>query len=301
MIDAQAQRTFERRVAFFHKPRLAKLAGAPLRLMSSAVVQGLCRATGKPRARRVRTFWGQDMKVVYPDSGSISLAHYGFVEEGLTSLVMRLLKPGMTFFDVGGHYGYFSLLGSTLVGPQGQVHTFEPTPRTLEVLRANTAAVANVRVNDIALSSEEGELTFQDFGAGFSEYNTLTAEGRLDDQTRRRLQPKQLKVRARRMDNYVRESGAKPDFVKIDAEGAELQILMGMTQVMETIKPMITIEVAPDPGDVPGGSAKSVKFLEEHGYLAHEWVDGQIRRHEPKASYTYDNLLFVHRDGPGVG
>src|SRR5688572_7947920 len=143
-IDAKAQRTFERGVAFFHKPRLLKLISAPLRMASSACRLAWCRARGKPLPTRARTFWGQDMRVTYPEVVSIALARYGFVEEGLTSLLIRLLDEGMTFFDVGGHYGYFSLLAAQLVGPRGQVHTFEPAPGTFEVLRHNTAPLPNV-------------------------------------------------------------------------------------------------------------------------------------------------------------
>src|SRR5687768_4032702 len=108
-IDDIARQTFERRVAFYKKPRLSKLAAAPVRMASSALRLGWCRASGKTWPTRARTFWGQDMRITYPEAVSIALAHYGFVEEGLTSLLMRLLKPGMTFFDVGGHYGYFTL------------------------------------------------------------------------------------------------------------------------------------------------------------------------------------------------
>ena len=46
-------------------------------------------------------FWGQPMNIVLPDQVCLSLYRYGFVEEGLTRLVLEYLKPGDTFFDVG--------------------------------------------------------------------------------------------------------------------------------------------------------------------------------------------------------
>jgi FkbM family methyltransferase len=299
MIDDNARRAFERRVQFFRKPRLGKVLAEPLNMARSLALLAWCRVSGRTVPRRVRTFWGRPMRVHFPEVVSLYLARYGMLDVELTSLLMHVLRPGMTVFDVGGHYGYFSLLAADLVGPQGQVHTFEPSPHTFEVLRANTADVPNVRIHNVALYSEEGELTFHDFGVKFSAYNTLTA-GRLEDDVRRRLRPREIKVRARRLDDYVAETGVRPDIVKVDAEGAEPQILAGMTHTLTTVRPMITIEVAPDPTDAPGASARSVRLLEGHGYVAHHWTDGQIRRQEAKGkvSYDFDNLLFIHREAP---
>lgn len=54
--------------------------------------------------------------VVIAELVSLFIYRYGFFEEGLTNIFLHYLKPGMTFFDIGAHFGYFTLLGSALVG-----------------------------------------------------------------------------------------------------------------------------------------------------------------------------------------
>ena len=104
------------------------------------------------------------MTVAFPEPVSLLLYRYGYFEEELTSMVLEYLKPGMTFFDVGTHFGYFTLLASSTVGERGAVHSFEPTPSTFKVLRENVSGRANVRVFNVAMYSEEGQLPFNDYG-----------------------------------------------------------------------------------------------------------------------------------------
>jgi FkbM family methyltransferase len=88
-------------------------------------------------------------------------------------MVLKYLKPNMTFLDVGAHVGYFTVLGSWLVGSDGQVHSFEPTPSTFHVLRLNAEHIQNVRLNPIAIGSGAVTATFNDYGPAFSGYNSM--------------------------------------------------------------------------------------------------------------------------------
>ena len=64
---------------------------------------------------------------------------YGTFEISETRLIQALLRPGMTFLDVGANIGYYTLIGARLVGPSGNVHAFEPHSRIRERLRENVA------------------------------------------------------------------------------------------------------------------------------------------------------------------
>ena len=59
-----------------------------------------------------------------------------------TELVKRLLKPGMTFVDIGANIGYFTLLAGRVMGPGSKVFAFEPEPRSFELLRRNVVVNA---------------------------------------------------------------------------------------------------------------------------------------------------------------
>src|SRR2546423_15638998 len=58
-------------------------------------------------------------------------------ESDVTWVYPYLLRPGDRVVDGGGHIGYLTLLASRCVGPSGQVHPFQPVPRTFAQLGEN--------------------------------------------------------------------------------------------------------------------------------------------------------------------
>jgi FkbM family methyltransferase len=281
---------FRRGVELFRAGKGEKLRRMPGRLLYTKLLEQYARRLGTSVRVTTRTFWDGRMVVVFPEQVSVSIARYGVFEEGLTRMVMDCLKPGMTFFDVGAHFGYFSLLAEWLVGPGGQVHSFEPTPSTFAVLTANLGRKPNARLNNLALFREESSLSLSDYGITYAAHNTLGA-GKLDSDTKARLKPTQVTVRATSMDRYVAETGARPDFIKIDAEGAELDILQGMDRVIAEARPAISLEVG-DPDGAGTGSRELLEYLAAKGYTPYEFRDGQILPHRLHEKYEYDNVLF---------
>lgn len=232
------------------------------------------------------------MNVVFPEIVSCFLYRYGFFEPDLTRIVIDSVNPGDVVFDIGTHLGYYSLLTSHLVGPQGQVHSFEPTRHTHEVVRSNVQARGNVTLTNAAAWSETTELKFKDYGMTMSAFNSLY-EAKLEDAVARTLQPTEYTVSALSIDEYVAAKGVRPSFIKIDAENAEHDILVGMKRTLTDMRPLVTLEV----GDVKAGnhkdSAAAVRLLIQHGYRVKEWKDGRLHDHTPTASYLHANLLFV--------
>ena len=58
----------------------------------------------------------------------IRLMYLGIYEPDLLRLLKRRIKPGMCVIDVGGNIGYTACIMGGLVGENGAVHSFEPTP-----------------------------------------------------------------------------------------------------------------------------------------------------------------------------
>ena len=252
----------------------------------------ILRSNGRTVKKTVRTFWGGQMIVVLPEQVSLTIYRYGFLEYDLSRVFLDYLKPGMTFFDVGAHFGYFTCLASHLVGPTGQVHSFEPTRSTFEILGENAGSRTNVKTNNVAAYSKPTTIQFNDFGVAYSAFNSL-AGARLEESQRAKLKPNVYDVKGITLDDYVRETGTKPAAIKIDAESAEFDILMGMDRVLTEIKPAISIEVGDYALDGVAGSSKVVQHLIGKGYQPHEWRDGSLKRHAPQSSYGYANLLFL--------
>jgi FkbM family methyltransferase len=292
-MDELSLKSLNARIRLFDSSRTRKLVMSPYRLGSSRLLTALSRWRAKSIPVTARTFWGEEMTVLYPDGVSAALYQYGFFETGLTRMVMAYLKPGMTFFDVGAHFGYFTLLASHVVGDGGRVHSFEPTPTTFEVLRGNTVNRSNVRVNPLAVYSHDATLTFTSYELCPS-YNTM-GRGNVNDEIKRLSPSRQYQVQATSLDQYIAASGAKPDLIKLDAEGAEADIFKGMGHVLSTIRPMVTLEVGDMHADEVGKSRALVELFLSKGYEAWEYdpATQAAAAHTLRDRYDSDNLLLL--------
>jgi FkbM family methyltransferase len=202
------------------------------------------------------------------------------------------LRPGMVFFDVGAHFGYFSLLASHLVGPGGSVHCFEPTPSTFGVLSENIVRGDNIRAVNCAMWSEPTTLLFLDYGVEFSSFNSV-GQGNVRNNMWTDRKPHECHVKAMSVDVYCQENGVTPDFVKLDAEGAEDRIIDGMAATFARSRPRLTVEVGDADDDTKSKSRALLDRLVGYGYRPYEYGDGHVRPHVPKDRYRYDNLLFI--------
>jgi len=173
MVADDIQFRFQASSSFYRASRISKMRRGHIKLAYSKVLELTARRLGIGIKRTATLFWGHQMTVVYPDPTSLATSRYGFYEEGLTTMVLEYLKPGMTFLDVGAHVGYFTLLAGWLVGNNGQVHSFEPTPSTFEVLRSNAGRNKNAHLNQVAVASGSRMVTLNDYGPAFSGYNSM--------------------------------------------------------------------------------------------------------------------------------
>jgi FkbM family methyltransferase len=156
------------------------------------------------------------------DMSQQSMFLYGVFEISETRLVQALLRPGMVFFDVGANIGYYSLIGSHLVGPTGAVHAFEPNAAVRERLDENIRlnGLTNVQVHVEAVSDRRGEVTFyessMDDNQGVS--SLLPADFRSSGTT----------VPATTLDDLSAQLGGRAiDLIKMDVEGAEPMAIEG--------------------------------------------------------------------------
>ena len=87
-----------------------------------------------------------------------------------------------------------------------------------------------------------------------------------------------------------------PDFLKIDAEGAEGPILEGMTELIQRSHPAISLEVGDGISEKTGNKPcrENVNWLLDLGYAVYDYRKCQASAHQVADSYTYDNLLFRH-------
>ncbi len=142
-------------------------------------------------------------------------------------------------FDIGGHIGLFAVLTARLVGPEGKVYTFEPTPFTRSVLQEvvdlNNCS-ETVEVRGEAVSSKSGETVFFDTGNEISNANSLV---------RTELSRQEIPITMISVDEFVKERGIKVNCLKIDVEGAELDVLLGARETFLTQRPTARLGLHP--------------------------------------------------------
>ena len=152
-------------------------------------------------------------------------------------LLDRLVVPGATVIDVGANIGYNTVHAARLAGPRGRVIALEPTPDNLDVLRRNVASagLANVTIEPVAAGRAAGVRDFFVRGAR-SAVNSLFAESCYASVT------DVLQIAVVPLDDLV---AGTADVVKIDVEGAELDVLEGMARLLRHPPKALIVEWHP--------------------------------------------------------
>lgn len=185
-------------------------------------------------------------------------------EQGTERLLQYVLKPGDTFVDVGANVGFYTRMGSTLVGESGQVLAFEPLPSALRLLQMNTKSLTNVVVDARALSDHNGD---EDFHVREQGDTSSLLPG--DVSSKVRVAVTTLDSRMLNGDG----AAARVDFIKIDVEGAELNVLRGAAKTIERFQPLVYFEFLPLYAKQYGfGYDDFERFFEPLGYSL-RWIN----------------------------
>jgi FkbM family methyltransferase len=164
----------------------------------------------------------------------------GIWEPKTTRYLCDSLSPGAVFLDIGANAGYFSLLASRRVGESGKVLAVEPNPAMVKQLHQNTErnGLTNISIAEVACSDS---VEVRDLYVG-NPYNTGNSSLSRDNLA----WTKSVQVTCTTTDLLIEKYNfQRVDLVKIDVEGAELQVLRGMTTVLKRLRPRIIIELIP--------------------------------------------------------
>lgn len=293
-MDTFEKETLQKKILARHElyllqsSRLQRVLKDPLRTLTYYVMQYI--AYIKPYKISAKTLWGDTMSYYLPEAGMVH--YYGFWEANLANFFVNFLKEGDIFLDVGAHVGYYSVLASAIVGENGKVIAFEPTPRTFTSLSENAARKNNIQVYNNAVLNEETEIEFYDYGPKYSAFNSF--KKRESDAIFFKHEVESFKVKTVAIDAFCNKESVSPTFIKIDAEGSEYLILEAMSNILNKEYPIVTVEVSND-GDLAENSIKSIAILANKGYECFEiTTSGHLTQRSTDEIPGYDNLLFVH-------
>ena len=160
---------------------------------------------------------------------------FGFYEPEKTRAVQSFLEPGDTFVDVGGNKGDFAFLAAKVVGKNGRVVCVEPEPTNFGWIRrsAELNGYTNIDFCNLALSNKDGESLLH-LGSK-SGFHTLLS-GAPD------REHGSIEVKTRTLDGLLQELRINSlNVLKIDVEGAELQVLQGAAQTIRANSSIIVL------------------------------------------------------------
>ncbi len=184
---------------------------------------------------RIQTGAGKGL--AFASSHGVASYLLGTHEPQLQQTLVDLVRPGHTFYDVGANCGFITIIAARLVGPHGQVISFEPFPQAAAEVRLNINAnnFTNVQLQQIALGDEDREATF--FTSDKSGWGRLESEhmGRPGECVG------EISVPARALDSLTHLP--KPDIIKVDIEGGEIEMLRGAMRTISEAKPLLLIEL----------------------------------------------------------
>ncbi|HTR12063.1 MAG TPA: FkbM family methyltransferase [Roseiarcus sp.] len=164
----------------------------------------------------------------------------GFWEMWLTQAMARIVKPGMVAIDIGANFGYYSLLMADLVGPTGMVVAVEPNPQATPKLRASLALNGfSNRTKVIEAAAGASSSGSARIYATLSEPKNAAVVGETfqADSTLGTVSTAPLWTA-----DQIESDLGRIDFIKIDAEGAEVDIIAGLRPVLAKHKPTLVLE-----------------------------------------------------------
>jgi FkbM family methyltransferase len=195
--------------------------------------------------RRLPSEFGRVPIHVSPSAGlRYLLRPMDAVDPTLLDLVKEFVEPGSTVWDIGANVGLFAFAATSLAGPEGLVVALEPDAWLVQLLRrsalrqsANSAPVqvipaavaSSLSVRTLCLASRSRAANY------LAEFGTIQTGGSREEQS----------VVAVTLD-WLLEFCPPPSVLKIDVEGAELEVLNGARRLFETVRPTVLCEVIPD-------------------------------------------------------
>jgi len=203
----------------------------------------------------------------------------GTYEPQLQRAIKTYVRRDDTVWDIGANIGYVALCCAKQVGPSGRVIAFEPVPENAALLRRNVAEnkLANIQVLEVAASESCGEAVIR------IPENLATASLVWH---RRNASATELVIKTVVVDELVASGDIpRPQFVKIDVEGAEGQVLLGMRRTVAAVKPVLFVECS------DAGREATWHLLHEIGYQCRSATTGEAV--DDFESYRHSDFIWL--------
>ena len=201
-------------------------------------------------------------------------------EPYLTELMLSKIKTGDVVLDIGANIGYDTVLFADKVGKKGKIIAIEPDPVNFEILQKNIKEnkLKNVVVVQAAIGSENKKMEIYESDENYGDHRMWKEKGR-----------KSVEVFCRKLDDLLKELDyQKIDFIKIDVQGFEAEVIEGGKEIIEKNKPIIFFEYWPWGIKNAGSEIKEMMGFFREIYKKIFWVDEYIQIHFPVSQKFLD-------------
>jgi len=251
--------------------RWSRLFHQPFRYLNAMFFWKLTyNRTKEGSPKRCKTFFNTEMEVILPAGMDLYLlgAKSHDSEIRLAKYFIHTLEEGQRVLDIGTHFGYYALLAHHLVGINGRVIGIEAAPSIWKIANKNAVDKPELVIVNCAATAEKKLISFFEFPILYSEYNTIYPNQFEAAKWLKENKPQKVTVNGNPMDDLMKQLGAIPDFIKIDVEGAEYEVILGLQQIIQQHSPIIAMEYLVDHRSNQAHK-KAVDLLKTYGYQIH--------------------------------
>ncbi len=209
------------------------------------------------------------------------------------NFLIKTLKNGDVFIDIGANAGIYTVVASKLVGKDGQVFAFEPSKREYELLLRNIKLnkLINVKPLKIAISNYNGTTNFLVAAGKDTGTNTLASKFYSNQIKLERIE----KVPVYKLDDYLEQLHInKITGIKIDIEGHDLFALEGMKKTLQKFKPFLMLEISELNLQNTGHSKKQLfELLKNYSYEIFYYDEkGGLTKNPPLYTFNPKTLYY---------
>jgi FkbM family methyltransferase len=211
-----------------------------------------------------KTVWSRCGDALMPFTGDGDLQEYAYHKngkewyEGEEALLRNYINPGFVILDIGANMGFLTCVFSKLTGEHGKVIAFEPSSRVFRKLEMAISAnnLKNTEAYNLGCGNENAERKLYSINPS-SGHSTLVPNA----QSAKFAPSETIKIVS--VDEFLIRKCRRIDFIKIDTEGYEPQVILGASGIIHRDFPALYFEIS---GAYRESSIEAISLLRNMGY-----------------------------------
>ena len=212
-------------------------------------------------------------------------------ERYIVTKLLKIIKSGDICWDIGANIGFYTCLLASQVKDPGSVIAFEPAERTCAYLHENVSLneFTNVTIVNKGLgdNTEQRPLYYSEAALAEGTASLKYANGRTVSEL----------ATLDTIDNLIGELPT-PDFIKIDVEGYQLEVLRGGEYCLRTHAPLLMAELK-DVGETNRDDFSEIeKYVKDLGYSLYEIGKYSLKRCRHISDSRGRNFFLANKNSP---